>query len=266
MAEQRAGGRVLLSFDVEEFDLPLEFGRKIDEGEQMVVAGEGLERVLGVLQRCGVLATLFCTARFALARPDLVEAAVGAGHELASHGWEHGRFAEGDLWRSREALESRFGVKVAGFRPARFCPVRVEAVREAGYRYLSSVNPIWLPGRYNQWHRLRTIHEEGGLVQVPIGATPLVRLPLFWLAAKNYPEAFFRGLVGWTLRQDGYVNLFFHPWEFCELRAWGLPWWVRRRGVGLMGWLEKQLGWLAQRARFEPLGIFAECWQAERKR
>ncbi|MFQ3670755.1 MAG: polysaccharide deacetylase family protein, partial [Verrucomicrobiia bacterium] len=216
-----------------------------------------------VLEERGVVATLFCTVRFATAWSDLIRAAV-VRHELGSHGWAHGRLEEGDVRRSREALEERFGVAVEGFRPARFQAVRTEVVREAGYRYQSSENPIWLPGRYNMLGRPRTVYREGGVVQVPISASPGLRLPLFWLAAKNYPESVFRAVAGWTLRRDGYLNLFFHPWEMCDVGRWRLPWVVGRRGGRPMArWLRRQIEWLKERAVFETLGGFTRGWSGE---
>ncbi|GAB4247679.1 MAG: polysaccharide deacetylase family protein [Candidatus Methylacidiphilales bacterium] len=249
--------RVLLSFDVEEFDIPAEFGRMIGDDDQVAVGAKGLERVLMVLERTGVVATLFCTVRFAQACPELIRNAVQR-HELGSHGWQHDRLNVEDLMRSREALEHQFGVPVLGFRPARFQPVPAKAVRSAGYQYHSSENPIWLPGRYNHWNKPRTVYRQDGLVQIPISASPVLRFPLFWLAAKNYPEGIFRALTQWTLRRDGYVNLFFHPWELCEVGDWGLPFLVRARdGMKMSQWLERQIRWLQECAEFETLGAFA---------
>ena len=49
--------RVLLSFDMEEFDLPEEFGSAVPEEEKCAVSAEGARALLDVLARTGVKAT-----------------------------------------------------------------------------------------------------------------------------------------------------------------------------------------------------------------
>ena len=61
---------ILLSFDIEEFDLPTEYGLAISWEEQLRVSREGSGHILNVLARHGVRATFFCTTRFAEAAPD----------------------------------------------------------------------------------------------------------------------------------------------------------------------------------------------------
>ena len=53
---------VTLGFDVEEFDFPLERGRKIDFDTQLAVSTEGLEFLLQLLARLGLRATFYTTA------------------------------------------------------------------------------------------------------------------------------------------------------------------------------------------------------------
>ena len=77
---------VLLSFDIEEFDLPTEFGAEISRDDMFAIAGEGSERILNVVNEAGVRTTFFVTAAFALAFPDLVRRMKASGHEIASHG------------------------------------------------------------------------------------------------------------------------------------------------------------------------------------
>ena len=95
---------ILLSFDIEEFDLPTEYGLAISWEEQLRVSREGSGHILDVLARHGVRATFFCTARFAEAAPDVLRAICDGGHEVASHGYAHSAFEEADLTRSREIL------------------------------------------------------------------------------------------------------------------------------------------------------------------
>jgi hypothetical protein len=31
-----------------------------------------------------------------------------------------------------------------------------------------------------------------------------------------------------TLKHDGFLSLYFHPWEFVEINAYRLPWFISR--------------------------------------
>ncbi|MEG1574718.1 MAG: polysaccharide deacetylase family protein, partial [Bacteroidales bacterium] len=115
--------KLLLSFDIEEFDLPLENGVDIPFEEQMRRSVEGAEKILEILKRNKVVATLFCTANFAENAPDIIKRAVNEGHEIASHGLRHSQFYNADLLRSKEILEEITQVTVRGFRMARMMSV-----------------------------------------------------------------------------------------------------------------------------------------------
>ena len=219
---------VLLSFDAEEFDIPSEYGRRLPVETQRAVGAEGLRRVLELLDRLGVKATFFTTVRLAEAAPVLIRTLVDGGHELASHGVDHSNWSDSDLRESRETLEAIGHVPVRGFRRARFRRTAAEALRKGGYEYDSSEHPVWIPGRYNGWSIPRRPRLDHGLVRVPVSSSPLVRVPLFWLAFKNYPTRLYLAVCRWTLRTDGILALLFHPWEFCELEGFGLPRYISR--------------------------------------
>jgi hypothetical protein len=53
--------------------------------------------------------------------------------------------------------------------------------------------------------------------------SPNFRIPLFWLSFKNFPYAIYLKLALQTLYKDGYLSLYFHPWEFTNITAFGLP-------------------------------------------
>ncbi|MDX2118848.1 MAG: polysaccharide deacetylase family protein [Planctomycetota bacterium] len=253
---------VALSFDVEEFDLPLEYGVAIDEAEQYRVGAEGLVVVLDMLDALGATATFFCTGAFARRRPDLI-ARIVTRHELASHGMNHSGFEPADLLASRELLESIGGVRVAGFRMARMAPVDTNAIRNAGYTYNASENPIWLPGRYNKFFAPRRPYVREGLVQIPAGTSPLVRWPLFWLAFKNAPVACSRLATRWALAWDGETNLYFHPWEFAALDRFAVPGFIRRPdGTAMRDRLFEYLQWLMKRAELITMNTIAERTRA----
>lgn len=218
---------ILLSFDVEEFDMPLEYGVPIDPATQMEMGKAGLDAILPVLNEEEITATLFTTANFAMHYPDAIRA-LAAKHEIASHSFYHSNFSNEHLLESKQQLEQISGQSVVGFRMPRMRAVDIEEVKKAGYRYDSSINPTWIPGRYNHLNLPRTIYTDQELTRLPTSVSPHLRIPLFWLSFKNFPYPFFKTLVKQTLRKDGYVCLYFHPWEFVDISHYGLPAYTRK--------------------------------------
>ena len=244
--------RVLLSFDVEEFDLPNDFGGQVGESEQLATGREAFERTLELLDRLKMPSTLFTTARIGDHCADLIRDAAKV-HEIASHGVRHDRFEPGDFERSRTILESLSNSDVTGFRMARLQPVDVKLARSAGYDYDSSENPIRLPGRYDNRHLPRTPRIEEDLVRIPISTTPRRRVPLFWLAFRHLPRPLLRICLDRTLAADGQLVIFFHPWELLDLRRSKHPMpRIVRHGGGrrLAKRIETELGRLQDRADF----------------
>ena len=64
--------KVLISFDIEEFDLPRENGAAISLDEGVKVSAVGLPRILERCHETGVKATFFVTGNFARECPELV--------------------------------------------------------------------------------------------------------------------------------------------------------------------------------------------------
>ena len=270
-AKTRAGTPVplaLLSFDVEQFDIPTEYGIEIPVDQQFEIGRGGLATVLELLDSCSAPATFFITAEFALRFPRLIRSitdrVVGEGgrHEIASHGYTHGDLESGHLQASREVLEKTTGQPVRGFRRARMAPTDPFAVAAAGYTYNASENPIWLPGRYNHCFKPRRPSivgtPSGPLVQIPASATPLVRVPLFWLAFKNMPLGVTKLASRWVLASDGSLNTYFHPWEFMDIGSYALPRVVKAMdGRPLLDRLGAYIRWLRERAELSTYNTLA---------
>ncbi|TAD85614.1 MAG: DUF3473 domain-containing protein [Bacteroidetes bacterium] len=218
---------LLLSFDVEEFDMPLEYGQQIPVPLQMETGKKGWDAVNQVLtQLPSTQATLFTTANYALQFPDSIQQAAKC-NEIASHTFYHTAYETGDLLKSRLALEGICGKAVTGLRMPRLRPVDMADVEAAGYTYDSSINPTWLPGRYNNLHLSRTWYREKNMLRIPASVS-VARIPLFWLAFKNMPLAVYKKLCAQALKTDGYLCLYFHPWEFTNLDAFQIPGYTKR--------------------------------------
>jgi hypothetical protein len=220
-------GKILLTFDVEEFDIPLEYGHRISLEEQIENTTTGLQKIQELLSENQIRCTFFTTAAYAQQKPALIKK-VSEIHEIASHGYSHSSFSVRDLSLSKEILEAIIDKPLYGFRMARLAPVDNSEIEKAGYAYNSSLNPTWIPGRYNYLSQPRLPFFSGSLLNIPISVTPFFRIPLFWLSFKNFPIWFFKSLMLRTLKNDGFLSLYFHPWEFVEIKTYRLPWFISR--------------------------------------
>lgn len=208
---------ILLSFDIEEFDMPFEYGKNISIENQIAVSEKGTEIILDLLQKHQIKATFFSTVVFAEKVPHLIKRISNEGHELASHTYYHSNFEVAHLKQSKVALEALSNSEVVGFRMPRMYPVDEREIEKAGYHYNSSINPTFLPGRYNHLDKSRTYFKLHNVWQIPASVSPLVRFPLFWLSFHNIPLSIYTFLAKWTYKNDGYLNIYFHPWEFTPL-------------------------------------------------
>lgn len=189
------------------------------------------DAVLALFADAGVSATFFTLGWVAERYPALMRRIVEAGHEVASHGYDHARVFtlspeafRADLRRSRALLEDASGRCVIGYRAPSFSidhrtPWAHAILAEEGYRYSSSVAPI----RHDHYGW----PESPRFAWQPVGGSDLLELPVTTaefggrrLAAGG--GGFFRllpyGFSRWAIRQ---VNgrekqpaiIYFHPWE-----------------------------------------------------
>jgi len=109
--------------------------------------------MLEMLENRGILATFFILGWIARQYPQLVRTIAEAGHEIASHGHEHGlvyqqqpeQFRQ-DLRSASDAIEEACGIRPQGYRAPGFSitektPWAFDILAEEGFRYDSSVFP-----------------------------------------------------------------------------------------------------------------------------
>ncbi len=258
---------ILLSFDIEEFDMPFEYGKEISFQDQIALSKKGTSHILDILDKHQVKATFFSTVVFAQNAPEVIRRIVLSGHELASHGYYHSHFEPSHLGSSKKALEELSGMEIKGYRMARMKPVDENEISKAGYLYNSSVNPTWLPGRYNNLSKPRTFYKEAGTWQIPASVSPLLRFPLFWLSFHNLPLRTYQWLAERTHKKDGYLNIYFHPWEFTELgdkERFGFPGYVSKNsGIKMIERMDAFIAYLkSKNYPFSTISRFADTLSA----
>jgi hypothetical protein len=146
---------------------------------------------------------------------------------------------------------------VRGFRMARLQPVSDWEIQAAGYAYNSSMNPTYLPGRYNNLGQPRLPYYAGNLLNIPVSVTPGVRFPLFWLSFKNLPLWIYQLLSRLNLSWDRQLNLYFHPWEFSDIQNYQLPGYIKKHaGTPMVQRLESYLQGIQPHGKFVTFSQF----------
>jgi peptidoglycan/xylan/chitin deacetylase (PgdA/CDA1 family) len=251
---------ILLTLDLEEFDLPLEYGCSISPNEQIDITNEGMGKVIALLDKYDIRATFFVTSVYAQANPSMLKQ-VSSKHEIASHSHSHSVFVRGDYEKSKHILEEISQTQVKGFRMPLFGEVDFKELKRCGYIYDSSLNPTYIPGRYNNFSKPRNLFIEPvtGLIILPASVSPVIRFPLFWLSFKNIPFAIYLYLCKQTLNKDKYLHLYFHPWEFADIRSFKIPSYVKRQdGDLLIAKLEKLVVYLKKEGKFRTISEFLD--------
>ena len=214
---------ILLTFDVEEFDTALLHRIPLTMQQQMQVGQEGLSNITAMLKAVNnPPSTFYTTANFADYYPETIRD-ISKQHEIASHTYYHTTFKEADVLQSKLRLEEIIGKPIFGFRMPNMASFDKRLIHKSGYLYDSSINPTYLPGKYNYLRYPITPFQYHDTTEIPASVVPYIRFPLFWLSFKNLPLPLFIFLCNLTLAKTGYLNLYFHPWEFADLSSYKIP-------------------------------------------
>jgi peptidoglycan/xylan/chitin deacetylase (PgdA/CDA1 family) len=250
--------KIILTFDLEEFDLPLEYNCPISKELQFKITNQGLFRLVDLLNHYKVKATFFITGNFCEHNSNVIRT-LAEDHEIASHAYYHSHFDEEFILRSKNILEMASGKKVIGFRMPLLQKADYNNLMNAGFKYDSSINPTFLPGRYNNLKVSRTPYKIANteIIEFPVSVTPVIRLPLFWLSFKILPLFLYRFFCNSVLRQDQFLHLYFHPWEFARIDQFKIPDYIRNpNGDKYTKKFEKLLKYLTKKGDFVTASDF----------
>ena len=191
----------------------------------------------------GVTATFFTLGWIAERHGGMVRRIVAAGHELASHGYQHTRVNtqtpdafRADAARAKAVLEDAGGVRVRGYRAASFSidastPWAHAVLAETGHAYSSSVYPI-RHDHYGMPGAPRFAYAP--LPDSPFREVPLSTTRIFGRPVPCAGGGYFRLLPyrasAWaidrlTTRENAPCVFYLHPWEIDpgQPRVPGLP-------------------------------------------
>jgi polysaccharide deacetylase family protein (PEP-CTERM system associated) len=139
-----------------------------------------LEKILALLDEHGQRATFFMLGSVAETDPALAPMICAAGHEIASHGYSHRLVSEltpqqfrGELLLTERILMEQTGQRPIGYRAPQWSLSERNGwafalLREQGYRYDSSLNPLPFVGNSRGSRTPYLLEGEGaGLWEIP---------------------------------------------------------------------------------------------------
>ena len=189
------------------------------------------QTTLDLLDEYKVRATFFALGWVADAVPELIREVVARGHDIASKGYFHRAIREfsrdefrDDCARAREALERASGRSIDGYRVAqRWLKPEdlwaLDVLAEEGYRFDSSIRPLFRQYVHEPWRRFVHQHHHGErtLWEVPVSSAHVMGLDIPIAGANYFRQLPFslveRKVRQWDRRYDAPFVMYFHVWE-----------------------------------------------------
>lgn len=209
--------------------------------------------LLELLARHEARATFFVLGWLAERQGGLIETIAQAGHEIASHGWDHVRVTHqtpkrfrDSVRRSKRVLEEITRTPVVGFRAPSFSIVpgrewALDVLIDEGYGYDSSLFPVRRPGAGYGYPKGRPDphwleRPSGRLAEFPPSTVKWcgLRLPAAGGAYfRLFPYAVTRAALQQCERRGVSGTFYIHPWEVDPGQPrFAVPWSTRLRHYG----------------------------------
>jgi polysaccharide deacetylase family protein (PEP-CTERM system associated) len=236
-----------------------------------------VERILELFASAGAKATFFVLGRVAEAHPGLVPAIRAAGHEVASHGYDHIPMHrhtplsfDDDLKRSLAVLSGAGTTPVKGYRSASFSLVKdmewfFDALKKSGLAYDSSVAASVFRAHYDAGLLQGPFRAGGNIMEVPVSSGRLgpLTVPLGGGYFRALPYGTFSGMVKRVQAAGGVPVVYLHPWEMDPGQPrFDLPLVKRLRHYINLGETEKRLKRLLEDFRFISMSEFLKAQYA----
>lgn len=230
-----------------------------------------VERILDLLGTAGAKATFFVLGRVAEAHPGLVPAIRAAGHEVASHGYDHiplhrhtPQSFDEDLKRSIVLLSGDGTAPVKGYRSASFSLVKdmgwfFDALKRNGLTYDSSVAASVFRAHYDAGLLQGPFRSGGNIIEVPVSSGKLwpLTVPLGGGYFRALPYVSFRWMMRCVQASGGVPVVYLHPWEMDPGQPrFDLPFVKKLRHYVNLGGTEKKLKRLLKDFRFISMSEF----------
>ncbi|MBD2749339.1 polysaccharide deacetylase [Microvirga sp. BT688] len=222
---------VCLTFDFDAMSVMVARGLKsptpVSRGEFGAAA---VPRILALLDKYRIKASWFVPGTVVKTYPDHCRRIIGAGHEIANHGWTHATPAslapekeEADLVRASEAIAEVTGRSPRGYRSPAWdlSPVTVDLLLKHGFLYDSS-----MMGHDHHPYFARRNDVVPDEEPIQFGeTTTLVEMPVSWslddfphFEFMRFKDVVFPGLANAALVLENWV----HDFEYmARTEEWG---------------------------------------------
>lgn len=233
----------------------------------------GTRKLLDLLAKYGSKATFFVLGCVAEKNRSLIKEISAAGHEVASHGYEHiplnkhtPESFDSDLGKSVKLLSDITGQKVIGYRATSFSLAPgmewfFDILKKHGMVYDSSLGLSLFRKNYSKlWKDIYDSQKNKGILEFPpsyISVGPL-RLPVGGGYFRAYPYQLTKYGLSQSVAQRRTPALFYiHPWELdpAQPRFNLSPLKYLRHYLGLAG-AEGKLTKLLERFDFKSIAHF----------
>ena len=211
----------------------------------------GLEGLLDFCDRRKLKATIFVAGRFAETYADLIRECRRRGHELGTHGWEHGGLENDEDFRSASYDQQRTWIRLAteavetasGIRPVIFrapslwiSETTLRALEDEGYRYDSSVPAKRFDCGFGRVHYLKYFRApsepyrlSSSHLRIPGHSSIIEMAPSAFLFPINLATLRVLGLpvMKWMVhrisRRASRLVFYCHPHEFVHANRQSFP-------------------------------------------
>ena len=244
--DREPGMMNMLTFDVEEW-----FHANYDTMDPGRYRGQGshfrfqMDTLLQLCRESDCRATFFVLGSIGEDYPDIVQAIVREGHEVASHGYGHelayrqspAEF-RADVQKSVAILEDVTGRAIIGYRAPSWSVVAdnlhfLEILESIGLRYDASIFPVktflyGIPDAPTVIHRPVVGGRELDLLEVPMSVTDLLGRRIGYSGGfyfRFFPAWFIKMVIGARNKQSQNTILYLHPREIdATEQKLDLPW------------------------------------------
>ena len=188
-----------------------------------------VSRMLELMDMHNVKCTCFILGWIAERHPNIVKDIANAGHEIASHGYNHeliyeistDRFRR-DIRDTKSLLEDLTGNQVVGYRAPCFSITdeAIDILQDEGYTYDSSSFPTIAHDRYGKlsgMHPNEVVQEiREGFHEVCVSCLHVFGKGIPWAGGgyfRLFPYPLFKAGVNKILKKNQPYVFYIHPWE-----------------------------------------------------
>lgn len=225
----------LLTIDVEDYFQVENLSGVInisEWGDYQVRVEKNTDKILNILSDFNMNATFFVLGWVAERYSEIVKKINNAGHEVASHGYEHKlifnqtqeEFRE-DIRKTKQILEDIVKTEVVGYRAPNFSITKdsiwsLDILKDEGFKYDSSLLPVkrkkgGLAEAKRKPYEISI--KEGLLMEFPLSTVKIFNKNMSFSGGgffRLYPYCFTNWAVKEVNREGLPVIFYIHPWEF----------------------------------------------------